>query len=69
MGLLLLQFYWYYSFQFDTRRKVISVRPVPLRDVEGCAAVGLPFPDSPYKDEKICNGSWTQKSFIRCVMC
>ena len=63
-GRLLLQFFWHYAFDFDTRRKVISIRPVPLGAAEACRRADLPFPDSPFKDEKVVDGHWTLKSFI-----
>lgn len=65
VGRLLLEFFWHYSFVFDTRRKAISVRAVSPTDVEFAARHGLPFPDSPFKDEKVTRGHWTQKSFLR----
>jgi hypothetical protein len=44
---------------------VISVRPVSQMDVEACRRFGLPFPDAPYKDEKVSGGFWTQRAHIR----
>jgi hypothetical protein len=62
---LLLKFFWHFCFGFDTRRKVISVRPVSQLDVEACHRFGLPFPDAPFKDEKVSGGFWTQRAHIR----